>query len=140
MIVGSWLLAVGHSLLEIFFMSNYKQLDAWKISINLVTEVYKVLKLYPKEELYSLTSQTKRAAISVPANIAEGLGRQYKKDTLQFLHIARGSLYELETHLILAINIEILKKENFDSIMIIWEKSIQLLNGLINYYEKAVLK
>ncbi len=105
-------------------MSNYKQLDAWKISINLVTEVYKVLKLYPKEELYSLTSQTKRAAISVPANIAEGLGRQYKKDTLQFLHIARGSLYELETHLILAINIEILKKENFDSIMIIWEKSI----------------
>ncbi len=121
-------------------MSNYKQLDAWKISINLVTEVYKVLKLYPKEELYSLTSQTKRAPISVPANIAEGLGRQYKKDTLQFLHIARGSLYELETHLILAINIEILKKENFDSIMIIWEKSIQLLNGLINYYEKAVLK
>jgi four helix bundle protein len=121
-------------------MSNYKQLDAWKISINLVTEVYKSLKLYPKEELYSLTSQTKRAAISVPANIAEGLGRQYKKDTLQFLHIARGSLYELETHLIIAINIEILNRKDFDSLMVLWEKSIQLLNGLINYYEKASLK
>ncbi len=83
-------------------MKNYKELDAWKISISLVSEVYEVAKNYPKEEIYSLTSQTKRAAISVPANIAEGLGRQYKKDTLQFLHISRGSLYELETLLIIA--------------------------------------
>ena len=121
-------------------MNNYKQLDAWKVSINLVTEVYKALKFYPKEELYSLTDQTKRAAVSVSANVAEGLGRQYKKETLQFLHIARGSLYELETHLIIAVNVEILQKESFNSLMIIWEKSIQLLNGLINYYEKAILK
>jgi len=121
-------------------MNNYKQLDAWKISISFVTEIYKVSKFYPREELYSLTDQTKRATVSVPANIAEGLGRQYKKETLQFLHIARGSLYELETHLIIAANVEILKKENFDSLMIIWERSVQLLNGLINYYEKAILK
>ncbi len=99
-------------------MGNYKQLDVWKISITLVTDVYKILKLYPKEELYSLTAQTKRAAVSIPANIAEGLGRQYKKETIQFLHIARGSLCELETHLIIAINIEILQKEKFDLIMI----------------------
>ncbi len=121
-------------------MSNYKQLDAWKISIKLVTEVYKILKRYPKEELYSLTSQTKRAAISVPANIAEGIGSQYKKETLQFLHIARGSLNELETHLIIATHIEILERKDFDFIMTMWERSIQLLNGLINYYEKANLK
>jgi four helix bundle protein len=121
-------------------MNNYKQLDVWKVSIGLVTEIYRVSKFYPKAELYALTDQTKRAAVSVPANIAEGLGRQYKKETLQFLHIARGSLYELETHLIIAVNVEMLQKESFDPLMVIWEKSIQLLNGLINYYEKAMLK
>jgi four helix bundle protein len=71
-------------------MANYKTLDAWKTAMQLVKEVYLLTKKFPKEELYALTSQTKRAAVSVPANIAEGLGRQYKKDTLQFLHISRG--------------------------------------------------
>lgn len=121
-------------------MSNYKQLDAWKAAMNLVTEVYKLTKEYPKEELYSLTSQTKRAAVSVPANIAEGIGRNYKKDTIQFLHIARGSLYELETLLVIAQNTEVLSSERFNNIYPIWEKSIQLLNGLINYYERSNLK
>ena len=63
-------------------MSNYKELDAWKVSMGLVKEIYLIIKKYPKEELYGLTSQTKRAAVSVPSNIAEGIGRQYKKDTL----------------------------------------------------------
>ncbi len=60
-------------------MSKYQTLDAWKISMQVVKEIYALLKKYPKEELYGLTSQTKRAAISIPANIAEGMGRQYKK-------------------------------------------------------------
>ena len=63
-------------------MRNYKDLDAWKNAMQLVKEVYLLTKKFPKEELYALTSQTKRAAVSVPSNIAEGLGRQYKKDTL----------------------------------------------------------
>ena len=121
-------------------MNNYKQLDAWKIAMSLVTEVYKVTKEYPKEELYGLTSQTRRAVVSIPANIAEGIGRQYKKDTIQFLHIARGSLYELETLLTIAVNTEILSKSNHEAITPVWEKSIQTLNGLINYYEKSNLK
>ena len=83
------------SLKNLSNMKNYKQLDAWQVAMSLVKEIYLATKKYPKEELYALTSQTKRAAVSVPANIAEGLGRQYKKDTLQFLHISRGSLYEL---------------------------------------------
>lgn len=78
-------------------MTNYKNLEAWKKSMELVREVYILRKKYPKEEFYALTSQIKRTAISVPANIAEGSGRNYKKDTIQFLHISRGSLYELET-------------------------------------------
>lgn len=121
-------------------MKNYKQLDAWKIAMSLVSEVYKLTKEYPKEEMYALTSQTKRAAISVPANIAEGLGRQYKKDTIQFLHISRGSLYELETLLIVAVDIDILQKNKFEVIVPIWEKSVQTLNGLINYFERSSLK
>ncbi len=60
-------------------MANYKDLDAWKVSMQLVKEVYLLTKQFPKEELYALTSQTKRAAVSVPSNIAEGLGRQYKR-------------------------------------------------------------
>ena len=79
-------------------MGSYKDLDAWKNAMQLVKEVYLLTKKFPKEEMYALTSQAKRAAVSVPSNIAEGLGRQYKKDTLQFLHISRGSLYELETY------------------------------------------
>jgi four helix bundle protein len=73
-------------------MAHYKNLDAWNFAMSLVKEVYVLTKKYPKEELFALTSQTKRATVSVPSNIAEGLGRQYKKDTLQFLHISRGSL------------------------------------------------
>ena len=72
-------------------MRNYQKLDAWKISMQLVKEIYLLTKFYPKEEFFALTSQTKRAAVSIPSNIAEGMGRQHKKDTIHFLHIARGS-------------------------------------------------
>ena len=120
-------------------MNNYKQLDAWKAAMELVTEIYRLTKDYPKEEMYALTSQTKRA-VSVAANIAEGLGRQFKKDTLQFLHIARGSLYEVETLLIIAKNTNIINEEKYRETEAYWTKAIQLLNGFINYYEKAQLK
>jgi four helix bundle protein len=90
------------------FMSNYKTLDVWKVSMQLVKEVYILAKKFPKDEVFGLTSQTKRAAVSVPANIAEGIGRQYKKDTIQFLYISRGSVYELETHLNIAVMVEII--------------------------------
>ena len=121
-------------------MTNYKNLDAWKVSMQLVKEVYLLTKKFPKEELYALTSQMKRAAVSVPSNIAEGLGRQYKKDTIQFLHISRGSLYELETLLNIAVMVEIIKQEEFDNIIPSLEKSLQVLNGFINYNQKADLK
>ena len=119
---------------------DYKKLDAWSLTKELVVDVYKITKLYPKEELYALTSQTKRAAISIPANIAEGIGRNYKKDTIQFLHIARGSLYELDTLLYLAIQVEILNKVETERVLIKLEKCKQVINGLINYYEKSNLK
>ena len=121
-------------------MSKYQTLDAWKISMQLVKEIYLLTKTYPKEEMYALTSQTKRAAVSVPANIAEGMGRQYKKDTLQFLHISRGSLYEVETLLNIAVMVEILKEADFVKLLPLLDQSMQVLNGLINYITKADLK
>ena len=108
--------------------------------MQLVKEVYLLSKKFPKEELYGLTSQLKRAAVSVPTNIAEGLGRQYKKDTLQFLHISRGSLYEMETLLNIAVMVEIITGEAFNKIIPSFEKSLQVLNGFINYNQKADLK
>ncbi len=108
--------------------------------MQLVKEVYLLTKKFPKEELYALTSQTKRAVVSVPSNIAEGLGRQYKKDTLQFLHISRGPLYELETLLNIAVMVEIISEEEFNKIIPFLEKSLQVLNGFINYNQKADLK
>lgn len=108
--------------------------------MDLVKEIYLLTKRYPKEEVYSLTSQTKRAAVSVPSNIAEGIGRQYKKDTIQFLHVARGSLYELETHLQIAKMVNIVSEEKLSELQKKIEKSLQLLNGFINYLMKADLK
>ena len=73
-------------------MNSYKNLEGWKKSIHLVKDIYLLVKNFPKEELYALTSQIKRSAVSILANIAEGIGRNYIKDTIQSLHIYRGSL------------------------------------------------
>jgi four helix bundle protein len=93
-------------------MSNFQNLDAWKVSMELVKMVYQLTKSYPKEEMYGLVSQTRRAAVSIPSNIAEGMGRQYKKDTVQFLFISRGSLYELQTLAEVAFSISVLSESD----------------------------
>jgi len=121
-------------------MTNYKNLEAWKKSMLLVKEIYLLTKKYPREELYALTSQTKRAAVSIPSNIAEGCGRNYKKDTIQFLHISRGSIYELETLLNIAVMVEIIGENDFASLAEKIDECIKILNGLISYYEKSGLK
>ena len=116
-------------------MTTYKNLEAWKLGMRIVQQIYNVTKFYSKEELFALTSQTKRAAVSIPANIAEGIGRNYKRDTIQFLHISRGSTYELETLLNVATMVNILKVEIYDTIQIMIEEEKKILNGLINSYE-----
>jgi four helix bundle protein len=108
--------------------------------MELVIETYKIVKTYPKEEQFALTSQTKRAALSVVSNIAEGIGRQYKKDTIQFLHISRGSLYELETQLSIDARLNMIDEQPFDSINQLITKCLQALSGLINYFERSTLK
>lgn len=90
-------------------MSDHKKLDAWNLSIDFVAEIYEATKNFPKEEIYSLTSQIRRSAISVPSNIAEGSARQSDKELIQFLYIALGSLAEVETQLVIAERLSYLK-------------------------------
>lgn len=96
--------------------------------------VYDLTKNYPKEEVFGLTNQMRRCSVSIPSNIAEGCGRSTSKDTMHFLFIARGSLYELETQLYLSSDQNYLDQEKLNLILnqiIICKK---LLNGFINYY------
>jgi four helix bundle protein len=85
---------------------NHKDLDAWKRSMELVDEIYKLTRSFPDNEKFGLVNQMRRSAISVPSNIAEGAGRQHKKEMIQFLYISLGSLAELETQLLIAISQE----------------------------------
>ena len=82
--------------------SSYQDLVVWQQAMDLATSVYATTRTWPKDELYGLTSQARRAATSVPANIAEGYGRELRGSYLQYLRIAQGSLKELETHLLIA--------------------------------------
>jgi len=81
---------------------SFRDLKTWQAGMSLAAEVYQISRDWPKDELYGFTSQARRAAASIPANIAEGYGRESRGSYAQFLKIARGSLRELETHLLLA--------------------------------------
>jgi four helix bundle protein len=115
---------------------SYTELEAWKKARRLVKEIYLNTQSFPKEELYALTSQIRRASISVPSNIAEGIGRNHDKETIQFLYIAKGSLYEVETQMYLSFDLNYLSLENLNDILMKIEECRKLLIGLINYYKK----
>ena len=117
-------------------MTSYKNLEVWKKSMQLVKQMYLLTRKYPKEELFALTSQTKRAVVSIPSNIAEGMGRNYKKDTIQFVHIARGSLYELETLLNISVMVDIISEKDFAAFPPLIDELIKMINGLIKSLEQ----
>ena len=119
-------------------ISSYKDLLIWKKGIVIVVKVYQLTKAFPSEELYALTNQIKRASVSIPSNIAEGCGRQSAKETIHFLHISRGSLFELETQLYLSNDLEFLSNEELQLLLIQVTSCKKLLNGFINYYRKNV--
>lgn len=86
-------------------ITTHKDLDVWKKAMDLATQVYSLTSRFPKEELYGLTAQMRRSAVSIPSNIAEGAARHSRKEFIQFLSIASGSVAELETQLVLAFRI-----------------------------------
>ena len=105
-------------------IKSYKDLLIWKKGITIVKLVYQLVKTFPQEEMYALSSQLKRASVSIPSNIAEGYGRNTDKSFSHFLDIARGSLFEIETQLIIAkelgfiTNLELLNQIEEESKMI----------------------
>lgn len=95
-------------------MNDYKKLRIWKQSIDLVKEVYLITKEFPSEEKFGLINQLRRSAVSIPSNIAEGAGRNTKGEFKNFLGVANGSLFELETQLIISKNLNYLNDYNLN--------------------------
>lgn len=117
-------------------MKTHKDLEVWKQAIAFVTQLYQQTNSFPKEEIYGLTNQMRRAAVSIPSNIAEGAARNSNKEYIQFLYIALGSLAELETQLIIAVNLEYINSTEFNALKIQLDEIGKMLNGLISYRKK----
>lgn len=112
-------------------VQSYKDLIVWQRAMELVTDVYRVTKAFPKEELYGLTNQVRRAAVSIPSNIAEGQARKGTAEFRNFLSIARGSLAEVETQLLIARNLNYLDQTTLDQLMSTHSEIGKMLNSLI---------
>jgi four helix bundle protein len=112
-------------------IKSYRDLLVWEQAFELTASVYAVTKTWPKEELYGLVSQARRAATSVPANIAEGYGRENRGSYVQFLRIAQGSLKELETHLLVAERIGLSDNSAISPLLLQSESVGKLLQRLI---------
>ena len=117
---------------------TFTELEVWIESRKLVNHVYDATKQFPKEEMFGLTNQMRRCVISIPSNIAEGCWRGSHKDTLQFLYISRGSLFELETQIYLSFDQKFLDIEKFNEILKQIQLCKKLLNGFINYYKGLI--
>jgi len=111
---------------------RYQDLIAWQKAKRLATEVYRATETFPKAELYGLVSQLRRAAVSVPSNIAEGQGRLTKGEFCHFLGQARGSLLELETQLAIALDLKMITEIEHNTLQAMSEEVCRILNGLID--------
>jgi four helix bundle protein len=111
---------------------NYRDLIAWQKAMDLVENVYLATKMFPKEEIYGLSSQLRRAVVSIPSNIAEGQGRSSAKEFQNFLSIAHGSLREVETQLIIAQRLGYLKVKGLSTLLELAAEVGRLTKGLQN--------
>jgi four helix bundle protein len=117
---------------------SYRDLVAWQRAMSLVTQIYRATESFPRKEIYGLTNQLRRAAISVPSNIAEGKGRRSKKEYAQFLFRARGSLFEVETQLEIACNLDYIAPEAYALLKDQMTAAARVLSGLIAAIEKQI--
>ena len=112
------------------YLRQYKKLEAYTKAKELVLGVYELLKKFPKEEQYALCDQLRRSAISVPSNVAEGLGRGSEKEQVHFIEIAYGSLMEVETQLDIAFELKYISEEELETMMTLIDREARLLSGL----------
>lgn len=118
-------------------IKTHKDLDVWKEAMTLAREVYKLTKSFPKEEMYGLVPQMRRAAVSIPSNIAEGAARNSDKEFIQFLYVSLGSLAELETQLLLSKELGFPKSNELNKCV---EQTRRMLLGLIRYLRGKSVK
>jgi len=113
-------------------LKSYRELIAWQKAMFLVQSVYEAVRTFPKEEIYGLTSQLKRASVSIPSNIAEGQGRKSTREFLRHLSIAYGSLMEVETQILVALSLRYLSQGAVDTLLERTAEVGRLINGLSN--------
>jgi four helix bundle protein len=111
----------------------YENLDAWREATNLAVKIYQVTKNFPKEEIFGITSQLRRASISISSNIAEGAGRKSKKDFKQFVHMDSGSLNEVENLLYICSRLDLIMAASHKELQELVEKVGRLIGGLLKY-------
>lgn len=116
-------------------VNSHKDLAVWERSRKLVVSVYAITKQFPKEEIYSLTSQMRRAAVSIPSNIAEGKARRSTKDFTRFITIARGSTAELETQFLISQDLGYLSEEQVQPLLNEIDEIGKMLSGLLSKLE-----
>ncbi|MBI1902066.1 MAG: four helix bundle protein [Planctomycetia bacterium] len=117
-------------------LKSYRELIVWQKAMDLVESIYRTTKAYPREEIYGLTSQTRRSAVSVPSNIAEGQGRRTTNEFLKFLAIASGSLCELDTQILIAKRLQYIDANAADSILRLASEVGRLVSGLARSLRK----
>ena len=113
---------------------SHKKMEVWKFSIELVKEIYLLTQSFPKSEIYGLTSQVRRAAISIPSNISEGLARSSTKEKGRFLDIARSSLVELDTQIEISLQLNYLELKSIDNLSKLSNSTFAMLTKLIKKY------
>ena len=112
-------------------VTNYRELIAWQKAMDLVVEVYKLSRAFPPEELYALTNQLRRAAVSVPSNIAEGQGRGVGSDFARFLRISVGSVQEAQTQMLVAERLQYVRHEDVAPVLALSEEVARVTRGLL---------
>jgi len=117
-------------------MKTRKDLDVWKNGKELVVSVYKATRKYSNDELYGLVSQIRRAAVSIPSNIAEGAGRNHDREYIQFLYVALGSLAELETQLLISQRLDFISEQENDDLNSLIKMIRSQISGLIKYLKE----
>jgi len=113
-------------------IKHFKELKVWQKGIEIVKDIYDIIRRFPKEEMYSLTSQMRRSAISIPSNIAEGFKRYHTKEYKQFLYIALGSIAELETQIVIANEVGLLEGPAMDAMNEKLDHTSKMLSSLIS--------
>ena len=118
-------------------MASYKELRVWQKAMDLVIETYKLCQYLPKEETYGLSAQMRRAAVSIPSNIAEGQARKNKREFIHFLTIAQGSLAELQTQIEICVRLGYIREEQIIETEISFEEIGKMITNLMKNLQQA---